>query len=132
MQKKRRFVRNVFASLLATLTAFSPALSVIPVYADEEDDGIKVQKSDDGIQVSNSDKKTVAIDIDGVNGELVLDAGKKDEQTVRVSDAKDKNGKLIYDEFNIDPHTFSAIWYALDTFNVPNIKERNTKAGVKI
>lgn len=69
MQKKRRFVRNVFASLLATLTAFSPALSVIPVYADEEDDGIKVQKSDDGIQVSNSDKKTVAIDIDGVNGE---------------------------------------------------------------
>ena len=46
--------------------------------------------------------------------------------------AKDKNGKLIYDEFNIDPHTFSAIWYALDTFNVPNIKERNTKAGVKI
>lgn len=95
MQKKRRFVRNVFASLLATLTAFSPALSVIPVYADEEDDGIKVQKSDDGIQVSNSDKKTVAIDIDGVNGELVLDAGKKDEQTVRVSDAKDKNGKEI-------------------------------------
>lgn len=95
MQKKRRFVRNVFASLLATLTAFSPALSVIPVYADEEDDGIKVQKSDDGIQVSNSDKKTVAIDIDGVNGELVLDAGKKDEQTVRVSDAKDENGKEI-------------------------------------
>lgn len=95
MQKKRRFVRNVFASLLATLTAFSPALSVIPVYADEEDDGIKVQKSDDGIQVSNSDKKTVAIDIDGVNGELVIDAGRKDEQTVRVSDAKDKNGKEI-------------------------------------
>ena len=37
----------------------------------------------------------------------------------------------IYDEFNIDPHTFSAIWYALDTYTVADIKERknNSRKG---
>ena len=35
---------------------------------------------------------------------------------------KDTNGKVIYDEFNIDPHTFSAIWYALDTVTVADVK----------
>lgn len=45
--------------------------------------------------------------------------------------AKDSNGNLIYDEFNIDPHTFSAIWYGLDSYNVANIKEikRATRKG---
>ncbi|HFU9552718.1 TPA: terminase large subunit, partial [Streptococcus agalactiae] len=35
---------------------------------------------------------------------------------------KDKNGKLILDEFNIDPHSFSALWYALDGYEVPDLK----------
>ena len=45
---------------------------------------------------------------------------------------EDSNGNLIYDEFNRDPHTFSAIWYALDDVSVANIKERknNSKRGV--
>lgn len=45
--------------------------------------------------------------------------------------AKDKQEHLIYDEFNIDPHTFSAIWYALDTYEVADIKEipRNSRKG---
>ena len=45
--------------------------------------------------------------------------------------AKDSNENLIYDEFNIDPHTFSAIWYALDTYEVADIKylPRNSKKG---
>lgn len=34
----------------------------------------------------------------------------------------DPKGNLIYDEFNIDPHTFSAIWYSLDTYEVADIK----------
>ena len=38
---------------------------------------------------------------------------------------KDKDGKTIYDQFNIDPHTFSAIWYALDTVTVADIKFRD-------
>lgn len=44
---------------------------------------------------------------------------------------KKPNGDIIYDEFNIDPHTFSAIWYALDTCTVADIKEikRNSKSG---
>lgn len=44
---------------------------------------------------------------------------------------KDSKGNVIYDEFNIDPHTFSAIWYALDTYNVADLKEKNfnSKAG---
>ena len=44
---------------------------------------------------------------------------------------KKPNGEVIYDQFNIDPHTFSAIWYALDKVTVANVKERdnNSKDG---
>ena len=36
--------------------------------------------------------------------------------------ATDKNGEIIEDEFNIDPHTLSAIWYALDDYEVSELK----------
>lgn len=39
------------------------------------------------------------------------------------------NGDIVYDEFNIDPHTFSAIWYALDTYSFPSLKTYNTMKG---
>ena len=41
------------------------------------------------------------------------------------------NGDTVYDEFNIDPHTFSAIWYALDSVTVADVKEKvfNSKGG---
>lgn len=44
---------------------------------------------------------------------------------------KDKNDNIIYDEFNIDPHTFSAIWYGLDTYDVADVKfrARNSRKG---
>lgn len=44
---------------------------------------------------------------------------------------KDSKGNVIYDEFNIDPHTFSAIWYGLDSVTVADVKEKNfnSKAG---
>jgi len=47
--------------------------------------------------------------------------------------AKDNNDNLIYDEFNIDPHTFSAIWYALDTYEVADVKyiPRNSRKGAR-
>ena len=38
--------------------------------------------------------------------------------------ARDAKGETKYDEFNIDPHTFSAIWYALDTVTVADVKDR--------
>ena len=38
---------------------------------------------------------------------------------------KDKKGNIIEDEFNIDPHTFSAIWYALDGYEVSDLKQFN-------
>lgn len=46
---------------------------------------------------------------------------------------KDAKGNVIYDEFVIDPHTFSAIWYALDTYTVADVKERvsNSRAGAE-
>lgn len=46
--------------------------------------------------------------------------------------AKDGKDNLKYDEFNIDPHTFSAIWYALDTYTVADVKEvkRSSRKGV--
>lgn len=37
---------------------------------------------------------------------------------------KDPKGNVIYDEFNIDPHTFSAIWYGLDSVTVADVKEK--------
>lgn len=45
--------------------------------------------------------------------------------------AKDKQDRPIYDQFNIDPHTFSAIWYALDNYEVADIKQipRNSRRG---
>ena len=44
---------------------------------------------------------------------------------------KKPNGDTIYDQFNIDPHTFSAIWYALDTYTVADPKQvqRHSKDG---
>ena len=44
---------------------------------------------------------------------------------------KDSKGNVIYDEFNIDPHSFSAIWYALDTVTVADPKDRefNSRKG---
>lgn len=44
---------------------------------------------------------------------------------------KDSKGNVIYDDFNIDPHTFSAIWYGLDMVTVADVKQRvyNSKSG---
>jgi len=35
---------------------------------------------------------------------------------------KDKNGNIVPDKFNIDPHSFSALWYALDDYEVNSLK----------
>lgn len=35
---------------------------------------------------------------------------------------EDRNGEMIEDEFSTDPHTFSAIWYALDKFEFVDLK----------
>lgn len=36
----------------------------------------------------------------------------------------DKNDEIVYDQFNIDPHTFSAMWYGLDDYNVADLKRQ--------
>lgn len=36
--------------------------------------------------------------------------------------AKDKQGNIIEDEFTIDAHTFESIWYALDGYEVSDLK----------
>lgn len=50
------------------------------------------------------------------------------ENTIRelkeLTYKKDAKGNVIYDQFNIDPHTFSAIWYALDNVTVADFKGR--------
>lgn len=43
---------------------------------------------------------------------------------------KKPNGDTVYDEFNIDPHSFSAIWYALDTVTVADVKDKNYNSKV--
>jgi len=44
------------------------------------------------------------------------------EELKDLTFAVDKNGEIIEDEFSIDPHTFSAIWYALDDYEVSDLK----------
>lgn len=34
-----------------------------------------------------------------------------------------KRGEIVEDEFNIDPHTLSAIWYGLDGYEVADLKQ---------
>ena len=41
---------------------------------------------------------------------------------------KDSKGNVIYDEFSIDPHTFSALWYALDNYSVADLKIRESNS----
>ncbi len=45
--------------------------------------------------------------------------------------AKDTKDNLVYDEFNIDSHVLSSLWYALDNYTVADIKDelRNSKKG---
>jgi phage terminase large subunit len=45
------------------------------------------------------------------------------EELKELTFAVDKDGNIIEDEFNIDPHTFSAIWYALDGYEVSDLKK---------
>ena len=48
-----------------------------------------------------------------------------------LSYKKNSDGSLDYSKFNIDPHTLSAIWYALDDYYVADVKERvnNSRKG---
>ncbi len=43
--------------------------------------------------------------------------------------AKDRNGNIIEDQFNIDPHTLSAVWYALDGFEFADLKKHKSYSG---
>lgn len=38
-----------------------------------------------------------------------------------------KTDEIYDDEFNIDPHTFSAMWYGLDDYDVASVKGVNSK-----
>lgn len=40
---------------------------------------------------------------------------------------QNQQGEVIEDEFNIDPHTFSAIWYGLDDYEVASLKGHNAR-----
>lgn len=41
---------------------------------------------------------------------------------------KDSHGMVIYDEFNIDPHTLFGIMYSLDHYTVADVKEQKTNS----
>ncbi len=43
--------------------------------------------------------------------------------------AKDRQGNIKPDEFNIDPHTLSAIWYGLDGFELSDVKGARSFSG---
>lgn len=41
---------------------------------------------------------------------------------------KNKNGQIDYSNFNIDSHTFSALWYALDDYIVADLKYKKNNS----
>lgn len=41
---------------------------------------------------------------------------------------KDAKGNINLGQFNIDPHTFSAIWYGLDDYTVANVKRTKSNS----
>lgn len=41
---------------------------------------------------------------------------------------QDAHGEVSEDEFNIDPHTLSAIWYGLDDYEVASLKGHNAES----
>ena len=43
--------------------------------------------------------------------------------------ALDKQGNIIEDEFNIDSHCLSAMWYGLDGYEVSDLKDRKNYSG---
>lgn len=49
------------------------------------------------------------------------------EELKELAYAVDRDGEIIPDKFSIDPHTFSAIWYGLDDYDVVDIKHRFRK-----
>lgn len=53
------------------------------------------------------------------------------EELKELTYAVDKAGEIITDQFNIDPHTFSAIWYALDDYEVADMKGYTIGVGNK-
>ena len=42
---------------------------------------------------------------------------------------EDKNGNIIEDEFNIDSHTWDAMKYGLDGYEVADLKDRKNYSG---
>lgn len=52
------------------------------------------------------------------------------EELAELTYAKDRDENIIEDEFNIDPHTFSAIWYGLDNYDVVDLKYKFNKSDL--
>lgn len=44
----------------------------------------------------------------------------------------DRQGEIIEDQFNIDPHTFSAMWYGTDDYEVSDLKGGTLRTGGKL
>ncbi len=49
------------------------------------------------------------------------------EELKDMTFALDRDGEIIPDEFSIDAHTFSAMWYGLDDYDVADVKHRFRK-----
>ena len=80
---------------------------------------------------SENSKYIVAKDDEQIVGFAGIWISPIDVEITNIVTKKDKRGNIIGDEFNIDPHTFSAIWYALDGYEVTDLKQFNrTKYGI--
>ena len=49
------------------------------------------------------------------------------EELKELTYATDRNDEIIPDEFNIDAHLFSAMWYGLDDYDVADVKHKFRK-----
>ena len=49
------------------------------------------------------------------------------EELKELTYAEDRDGEIIPDKFSIDAHTFSAMWYGLDDYDVADVKHKFRK-----
>ena len=87
---------------------------------------------DEGFRFQKTNKTTRIEQIKKIKRFKAIICSPKCKNTIReLSDLvyrKDKTVENILDEFNIDPHTLSAIWYGLDDISVANLKERKNNS----
>lgn len=117
------------------LEKWEPAIKSLPIVADSAEPKAIKYYQQSGFQMRGARKLTRLDNTRKVKRFRKIICSPECKNTIRelktLTYFQDRNGEFVYDKFNIDPHTLSAIWYGLDTYNVADAKmiKSNSRAG---